>query len=271
MRLHRQVDKSALVIVEGKSDERFLKKAFPSARATYFPAGSRTIATSAAIQLKEWSQQYYLCVVDRDFDTHIEEVEAKGAAIYAYENADLEAMAAVSGAAIDIIEELGSEAKVASRGGAMSVLASLYTVVTTVAILRRANAENNWGLAFDKVELASKIDKRTLQLNLQPYCAALHGTSESSPGQGTLLKYASGVKPLNRDLDCPRGSKPYFRGKDLLVVLSVALCGFCGTRKTQSVVPDVLEAMLRFSGAAIVSNLPWGNDYAVRVAQLAGP
>ncbi|QXE36021.1 hypothetical protein KQY30_18940 [Streptomyces sp. GMY02] len=268
IRLNRQVDKRPVVIVEGPSDERLLARSF-GAKASYFSAGSRDTALEEARILHNWQQDYFTCVVDRDFDDKVHEFEGEGIAIHAYGNADLESMLSVSGVAASLIAELGSTDKIEIKGGIVNIVDHLYRLVEPMTRLRRANVENSWGLAFDGVDLRTKIDKRTLEFKLQGYCAALSDTSEGSPGQKTLLQYASGQLALEKVPTCPRGSTPYFRGRDFLAFLSVALCGYCGTRRAQSVEPEILEASLRLGGSPHIRDGAWGQELLAIVESLS--
>ncbi|MER8155849.1 hypothetical protein [Streptomyces sp. NPDC094472] len=261
IRLHRQSDKRQVVIVEGQSDERILQRAFSGENISYFRAGTRSIALEAASQLAEWKQNYFVCVVDRDFDDEVEALSGKIINLHPYENADLEAMLVVSKAGADLIAELGSAEKIAACGGISNIVAKLHQMVDPVTRLRRANVENGWGLRFDAVDLGSKVDKRQMTLRLQPYCAALSGTSQDSPGQSVLLEYASGDRAVSKYPSCPRGSHPFFRGRDFLVLLGAALCGYCGTKRAQSVDFEALAASLRLAGADCVRTSQWGMDF----------
>lgn len=263
IRLHRQRDQRAVVIVEGPSDSRILQRAFQDREIVYFPASTRSLALEAAEKLESWKQGNFACVVDRDFDDDVENAERQLHSIHAYENADMEAMLAVSKAGVDLLLEIGSCEKIEKLGGPESVATQLMGILAPITRLRRANAENGWGLAFDAVDLASKIDKKTMSLKVRPYCTALREKSTDSPALpplSTLVSYAEGGLGSGREPACPRGSKPYFRGRDFLLVLGVALCGYCGTKRAQSVTQENLEAALRLAGAPELRASQWGQD-----------
>lgn len=261
IRLHRQGDKRKVAIVEGQSDERILTRAFNDTEVMYFQAGTRKVALEAAVQLADWRQDYFVCVVDRDFDDEVADLHGRYPILHPYENADLEAMLVVSKVGADLIAEFGSAQKIAARGGISGILGKLYEMLDPVTRLRRANAENGWGISFDDVDLGSKIDKRSMVLRLQPYCAALSDTSHGSPGQAVLYDYATGAKSVSKYPTCPRGSQPYFRGRDFLVLLGAALSGYCGSRKPQSVEFEGLAASLRLAGAEQLRTGQWGADF----------
>ncbi|WP_432004664.1 hypothetical protein [Streptomyces parvus] len=199
-------------------------------------------------------------MVDRDFDHGVDEGEWNESSIHAYENADMEAMLAVSKAGVDLLLELGSREKLEQLGGARNVIARLLENLAPITLLRRASVENGWGLAFDQVDLAGKIDRKTMTLKVRPYCAALADKTDSAPEVSVLVDYALGARILDREPICPRGSAPYFRGRDFLAVLGVALCGFCGSKRSQSVMAENLEAALRLAGAYELRISSWGAE-----------
>ncbi|WP_256640629.1 DUF4435 domain-containing protein [Streptomyces murinus] len=269
IRLHRQVDKRPVIIVEGPSDERILGRAFGE-NVNYFSAGTRNSALRESQALHEWKQDFFTCVVDRDFDDTVAEYEARQIPIHAYENADLEAMLTVSGAAAALIAEFGSAGKIEAKGGIGHILEKLHHLVEPVTLLRRANVENSWGLSFDAVDLRSKVDKKNLEFKVQGYCAALNETSDNSPGQRVLVQFATGKIPLKKSPSCPRGTIPYFRGRDFLAFLSASLCGYCGTKRAQSVEPDILEGSLRLGGSDHLRTSSWGQELIAHIEALSG-
>ncbi|MEU0378497.1 hypothetical protein ABZ093_14525 [Streptomyces cyaneofuscatus] len=260
IRLNRQGDKRPVIILEGPSDRRVLERSFPDQEASYFVAGTRNVALSAAAQLTEWGKEYFTCIVDRDFDDMVGEADAGSTCIHPYDNADLEAMLAVSKAGIDLILELGSSGKIQKVGGADAIVSKLLEIIAPVSRLRRASFENDWRLSFDEVELAGKIDKKDMNFKLSSYCMALHRASWKSPGSSVLERYAAGESALNCEPKCPRGSSAYFRGRDFLSALSVALCAFCGSKRAQSVLPESLEETLRLAGAHELRRTDWGKE-----------
>ncbi|MGW5003053.1 hypothetical protein ACWEP8_35975 [Streptomyces hydrogenans] len=260
VRLNRQSDSRHVVILEGPSDERIMRRSLHDQDVSYFIAGTRNVALSAAAQLASWNQTYFTCVVDSDFDDSVRVAASDNPFIHPYENADLEAMLVISKAGIDLVAELGSAGKIEKCGGEAAVISKLLELVIPVTRLRRASFENDWRLDFDAVDLGAKVEKKEMRLKLQSYCAALHAESPKSPGSAILERYASGETPLEREPSCPRGSSPYFRGRDFLAVLSVALCAFCGSKRAQSVLPDSLEESLRLAGSQDLRISAWGEE-----------
>ncbi|WP_260640713.1 DUF4435 domain-containing protein [Streptomyces angustmyceticus] len=257
-----------MIITEGPSDERILSRAFGEG-ISYFAAGTRDSALVESQRLHEWKQEAFICVVDRDFDETVADFESKRVPVHAYENADLEAMLTVAGVAASLLAEFGSENKIEEKGGIAHILRELYLLLEPVTLLRRANVENSWGLKFDSVDLRSKVDRKSFGFKIQSYCAALNATSDSAPGQKLLIQYATGQLSLRRSPSCPRGTQPYFRGRDFLALLSASLCGYCGTRRSQSVEPEILEATLRLGGADHIRTSSWGQELLTSIAILS--
>ncbi|GAA1797166.1 DUF4435 domain-containing protein [Planosporangium flavigriseum] len=266
IRQHRQADFRPLLVVEGPSDARLMVAAFEG-KYVPFPVGNRGIALETARQLHAWRTKQFMCVVDRDFDDEVARAEAEGIPIHAYENADLEAMLCATDALRRIIAEFGSQEKIASFGGMRAVLQSLYKIVVPVARLRAANQQKQWGLAFDKVDLAEKIDAKTLELRVRSYCAALSATVGNNPGQSALVSVAEGPDKSVRLPVCPRGASPYYRGRDLLAALGVALrrqIGSCAKAATET---EHLAAILRVASCPLIIKSTWGEDLEESLGQ----
>lgn len=113
----------------------------------------------------------------------VAEAASSNSSIHPYENADLEAMLAISKTGVDLISELGSSDKIEKFGGEAAVISRILELVAPVTRLRRASIENDWRLAFDAVDLSAKIDKKRMKLKLQSYCISLHRESRRSPAQ----------------------------------------------------------------------------------------
>lgn len=259
IRLHRRTDKRPVVIVEGPTDVAFLENCVPL-DCSYFPAGTRSLALKAATGLHEFEMRRYTCIVDRDFDDTVAQYEKSGARVFAYENADLEAMLSTTKPFTIFLEALASREKLGRRGGANAVLSEIQDIVRPLTLLRRANSELGWGLRFDEVDVAGKIDRRTLKLQLQSYCAALSETVSGNPSQGVLLAYATGQQQTAMAPECPRGSSPYYRGRDLLAAVGVALRNAIGSCDRGVANAEHLAKVLRLTAAGYLADHPWMQD-----------
>ncbi|RQX10847.1 hypothetical protein DDE19_31640 [Micromonospora ureilytica] len=256
IRQHRQADKRPVLVVEGPSDKRVLDEILPSSFPT-FPAGNRSAALSTAKQLKNWGFDSFYCVVDRDFDSEVAVVEAAGIPVHPYENADLEAMLAQTDGLRRLVEELGSNDKLRRIGGLPALRQILQEIVVPLGRLRAANSQRSWGLPFDDVDLASKIGHKDLSFNLQGYCAALSQRRGGRPSATTLIRIAQGLDRSTSEATCPRGSAPYYRGKDLMVALGVGLRSLAGTSDKALTDGEHLARILRAIAAPHLARTAW--------------
>jgi hypothetical protein len=261
IRQHRQADKRPVVVLEGISDERLIKEAFRGAIAT-FPVGTRAVALETGRQLYSWSIKRFSCVVDRDFDSAIDEYLKQGVPVHAYENADLEAMLYFSDALRLLVQEVGSAEKLDAFGGIQVLRQKVAQAVIPIARLRAANSYNGWGLNFDRVDLSDRIDRKTLELNLNGYCDALLKASLSSiaPNISVLLKWAMDHTSHPSPPRCPRSSNPYVRGKDVLAVTGVAMRAQVGSLEKAATHSKHLAGILRAVSCALLPQLAWSQE-----------
>lgn len=259
VRQHKQADRRPALIVEGPGDSRFLRVGFDD-KYVIFPAGNRGQAFAVTEQLVDWLIPDVACVVDRDFDHEVVRRESNGFPVFAYENADLEAMSSKTDAFDLMLFELGSEQKIGDSGGPASIAGKIYSIVIPIARLRTANAVNGWGLAFDKVDLADKVSVATLEFNLKGYCAALHSKTLDPPQLSELVAVADGLTSLPQEPSCPRGSSPYYRGRDFLAVVGVALRRQAGSCQKAATEVEHLAGILRAIACRTVKSSSWGKD-----------
>lgn len=260
IRQHRQADTRPVVVVEGPTDARFLRAGFDD-KYVVFPCGTRSTALDATAQLVAWGIEGAACVVDRDFDSVVTEREAEGLPVFAYENADLEAMISQTDAFHLMVLEIGSEKKIKDAGGPRALVRTVQEIVVSVARLRAANCRNGWGLAFDQVDLSSKVSLRSLSFNLSGYCAALRQATQDSPPLGTLISVADGTTPIRPEPSCPRRSSPYYRGRDFLAAAGVGLRHQFGSCQKAATDPEHLAGVLRAIASKSVRDSEWGKDF----------
>lgn len=243
IKLHRQVDSRSTIVVEGPSDRRLITDLIPNEAVVVFVGGTRDEVLRTANDLVRLEIDRAACLVDRDFDAAVGLAITAGHPLVTYDGADLEDMLMASPAAPRMLGELASEAKLEQYGGVESLLQAARREGVTIARLRRLNAENGWSLAFGSVDLSAKINRTTLELDVVGMCMALRATWDGDVSQGDLEHAAcagdSGV--------CPRTSRPLVRGRDLLVVIGVALRALIGSRTKAQTAPDLLEGILRSS------------------------
>lgn len=243
VRQHRQAVDCPVLVVEGPDDRTTLGKIFPGV--AIFPAAGRKNALEESQRLLEWSFQRWACVVDRDFDGVVASYNL-GSHLHSYQGADLEGMLILLGVLHDLLEHFGSSAKIAHEGGIDHLVKALRDEVAGVANLRTRNAAESWGLPFDRVPLESKIDRRSMQLNIHGYCAALKG-------RDVPVKLSTLIEAANGRLDDP----DHFSGKDVVAATAVALRSRCGSLPKAQADREILLTALRASSAWRLNSSDW--------------
>jgi hypothetical protein len=98
----------AIVLVEGPSDSRFLRRHIDPVSTQITICGGKYNAVSAVVLLAATSEMGYLALVDRDFDDHLSVVRPPG--VFVTDTHDIETM--MLSARLDtLVEELGDSAK----------------------------------------------------------------------------------------------------------------------------------------------------------------
>ncbi|MEA2275314.1 MAG: hypothetical protein QOC78_274 [Solirubrobacteraceae bacterium] len=263
IKLHRQADDRATVVVEGPSDERFVD-ALLEQRAVIFVAGTRSAVIDVTEEAsRRLSVTRLVGVVDRDFDDIVAGAEAAGLPMVAYDGADLEDMLLHSPAGNRLIEEMASSSKLKAYGGASKLLADARERVIAISRLRSENAREGWGLAFDSVDLRGKVDKDTLEMSVLAICAALKVTTECAIEHAQLETAARSEEAERR---CPHTGTLLARGRDVLVVIGISLRRLVGSRTKDQTDPHLLAAVLRTAAdLAWFRQTPW---FARLAAQL---
>lgn len=241
IRQHRQVSDAPVVVVEGPDDFLVLRPHLPGA--DIFPANGKANAIETARTLLSWCIERFVCVTDRDFDDPVL-VEDIASVHIPYDGRDLEAMLIDLGVLATVLEHQGSEEKISSCGGCTTLIQQFRACVSPVTELRSRNSAEGWGLAFDQVNLASKID-RDLNLKVINYCAA-------------LVQASSTTASLAEVTACARAAQPAaHRGKDILLVAGVALRRKAGSLPQAATEEPVLCGQLHSSAGYALSMSDW--------------
>lgn len=254
VRQHRQADTRPIVVVEGVGDEIVLSEVL--ANVQIFAAGGREPALLASQQLKAWNLKEWAVVVDNDFDLGGPRAQGLGHRFFPYLEADLEAMLIVLGALDVLLNHLGSQEKLKRLGGSATLRQTVCVNVQVVTALRQASAANRWGLDFEATDLASKIDRTTLEVRVEPYCRALLSKSDSDATMANLLTAAE--KP-------PTGDH-LFRGRDAVALAGVALRVLAGSLAHMPTKVDVLCSSLRNGAGLRLSSSQWLQDLQAVIA-----
>lgn len=243
LRQHRQVEVSPIILVEGPTDILLLKQHISPN--LIFVADGKGNALRAVNALHNWGISGVRAVVDADFD-EASSVQYPPGVLF-YEKRDLEGMLISFGVLGIVLEHQGSAAKIRKAGGATDLVERLIQAAMAVAEIRWANARESWGLRFDSVDLSSKVDRRTLRLNLNGYVAALVQASDTIASIDDVLGAVSGG-----NLD---GRGP--RGRDAVAIAGVALRSKVGSLPVAAVGEEVLSGQLRSSAAFMLETSTW--------------
>jgi hypothetical protein len=242
IRLHRQADPRSVIVVEGMSDHRLLRTLVTDSQAVVFVGGTRSAVLGVASSNALANFDRLVCIVDRDFDDVVAEAIDEGFPVVAYDGADVEDMLMGSPSGIRLIEEFASAEKL-SDFGIERLLERVHIECSKLARLRRANSIHAWGLNFVDADVASKIDRRSLEISMLRLCAALLQASsvdvtchelETTAVDGAII-------------ECPRSRRRLLRGRDQLAVIGVALRRVIGNRTKAQTEPEVLASALRAS------------------------
>jgi hypothetical protein len=248
IRQHRQVEKVAVVIVEGPDDLLVLKHHIPEG--LIFPADGKRNALRAVNALRDWGIRGVRAVVDADFDE-----QEPDACVLLYEQRDLEAMLIDLGSLASVLEHQGSTEKLAAVGGAAAFVAGLVAQLLPIARLRQTSMREGWGLDFNEVDLASKANRHTLTIELDRYAAAIVQASDTG---ATILQARAALH--EGDLD-DRGA----RGKDVVALAGVALRSKIGTLPQAACDEPRLSAQLRSTGAFALEQSAWMSQLRTEV------
>jgi hypothetical protein len=174
IRQSRQADRRGVLVVEGSSDKRLLTR-LTGKQWAIFPAGTRNLVPAAVRGALALGVTRIAGLVDRDFDDYFDEIQSTGDPIYSYAEADLEALL-VRGPWFELlVDELGSEEKISRAGGASSLRPIVVGVAGVIGVVRRANAQRNWGLNFEELNFVNKVNAQNLQLATVNLAAAIAG------------------------------------------------------------------------------------------------
>lgn len=244
IRLHRQVEAVPMLIVEGHDDEVTLKPHVHRVR--LFSAGSRTRVIEALRVLDGWGLKGIRGLIDADFEDDVNAGLLPYNALV-YEARDLESMLVSLGALSHVINHLGSSTKIDNAGGVEAVVGWIVSKLAPIEIVRGLNARLNWSLRFDAVALESKVDLRTVEINLERYVRAILQHSETDV---TFVEVTDAMSSYERDDRGPRG-------KDMMTITGVALRRKFGGLSAANSDSEIVGRHLRSSAAFYLENSMW--------------
>jgi hypothetical protein len=256
IRLDRQSDRSPALVVEGKSDRTFVRRVLGEDVRVYLGT-TRSVVLDTAADVERLGLERVACVVDRDFDDEVRELEDAIGCLVPYDGSDLESMLWSSPTLDVLLEEVASHGKLASFGGSEALRSAATRVLEPLQRLRRASAVRGWGLNFDaRLALARKISTRDLSVRVETLCDSLWHPELGVPKAD--LYAAAREFPLE---PCPRSGLPLLRGRDALAVAGAALRRLLSSFTSAQSDVDRLEEMLRLAATpSTVSDTVWRNS-----------
>jgi len=247
IRQQRAVDNRPVLVVEGPSDLLMLREHLPNV--LIFPADGKVNALRTVAMLVSWGFADVVAVVDRDFESS-DEIDALSTVVHPYEYRDLEGMLVELGVLAHLLEHRSSRVKLAAYGGADKLVQYLKEIVAPMSALRLGNNRENLTLSFDRLDLALKVDKKTLEFDIEAYCAALVAVSDTLVDVSHLSKMS---------VDVPSdGLGP--RGKDVVAAAGVALRFVVGDLPLEATREAGLTSQLHSSAAFALSKSSWLED-----------
>lgn len=252
IRQHRQVRKGPIVIVEGPDDVSVLESILSGV--DFFPVGGKRSVFTTTAQLAEWSMAGFVAITDRDFDGE-SQYEVNANFHFPYSGVDLEEMLIKLGVLAKVLRHVGSAEKISAFGGMAAIEDSVSRVAIVVGEIRRQNAAYGWGVNFDSVNLADKVDRNSLELKIDSYCSALLAGHRGS-----------GDVDLSRLLTAAHEAKgAAYKGKDALAATSAALRKLVGTLDKAACDTKLLGDMLRAASSYEVSRSTWFRELRAQV------
>lgn len=255
IRQHMQASENPVLILEGYADLLVLKPLLDDV--DVFHVDGKKNVISVARSLTGWSIEDFVCVSDPDFDDP-DEVRDLDHVHHPYHANDLEALLIKLDVLATLLEHIGSASKLAALHGAPRLVEILINATSPVTALRENNSNLKWGIPFDDVPLAEKIDKSNLALRTDSYMRALINRMESPPPFESLC-FAVQSGP---------SSKSVYRGKDVMAFAGVALRKLAGNLQQAATDPDHLSAQLRSSGGYALSRCVWFIELKARLADI---
>lgn len=256
IRQHRQADQSPVLVVEGVDDLRVLEDHLVGV--TIFPVGGKPPALAVTAALEGWGIQGFLCLIDHDFDGFPNPGKA-GHRLRVYPKRDLEGWLVDIGVLASLLKHHSSSAKVDVVGGVKVVVEECKEAASPVTNLRKINAARQLGLAFDEVDLSSKVDLRTGKVDVDSYLESLRSASDTRRSYDEVREWASEV--------CDDGRGP--RGKDVVEIAGVHLRKRLASLPHQAVGVDLMCANLRSGAALAVATDDWFIGFCLEVRNLS--
>ena len=242
-KLLRQQFDGTIVIVEGGSDARLIKKFINMDRCKIIVALGKANAVGALEILITERVSGILAIVDADFDRIEGSLHDINGLLY-YDHHDLEMMLVNSPALDQLLSEYGTDTKISdfeSRVGS-SIRNAIVTGSRDVGLLRLISIRDSLSLSFEGLAFGPFIDAKSLSINTERLIGTVanHSRLHHLPTESVVHKLKS-LKVLDLDpieVSC---------GHDAIVILSIGLRGTLGSANHMLGNPETVAKNLRLA------------------------
>ena len=239
IRLKRSHHPGAFLVVEGRDDRLFCERYTDSGGCNLVVAEEKEKVLEVIRILDTDGFAGVLGMVDPDFD-FLENTEPLGPNVVTCDAHDLEVALLRSPALDRLLVEFGSQQKIQSLG--VEVRELLFSAATPVGYLRWLSRKQNLGLRFQGLNLASCVDRNSLEVDLITLCRNVKNLSrEFKLDELKLVEAVEALTVTHHDryhVCC---------GDDVLQVLSIGLRKVLGTKPAQIVSVVRLKETLRLA------------------------
>ena len=233
LRMIRTVNRRAVLIVEGDTDRRFFERFIDPESCYVKSAIDRKRAVELIQKLNADSIRGVLAVVDADFGRITGSLETDLNLVYC-DGHDLEIMLIKSNAFASVVNEHCSDEKLAKllklRNPSMKLADLLATSCLPLGVMLLVSLRNQLDLTFDELSFGDFVDKKTLEFSKEKLIKSVMDKSirhDSELAKQILLEITTEISKQPNIWEMSRGH-------DCMELLSFALNGTIGTKKSET-------------------------------------
>lgn len=236
----RAESETAILIVEGSSDERMLWDFIDHDRCTMVIAEGKEYATDAVSILVKDGVKGVICLVDRDFDDFLGLNHANDNTIVTSLH-DMEMLVVHSQALDKVFREMGSKSKLKRlKDAGETPLARILEAAYPLAVLQLISLRDHLYLKFNGLNLRS-FDRKTLLPDEKGLCRDIINHSKSNLAVDDLhtLLVAEKENNYDRPIICC--------GHNVTELIGKSLQSLLGSKNAVLVTPEEIESRLRLA------------------------
>ena len=239
IRLKRSQHEGSFLVVEGRDDRLFCERHTDAGRCSLVVAEGKLSVLEVIGILDADGFAGVLGIVDSDYDFLAQTVPT-GPNVVTGDSHDLEVALLRSPALDRILVELGSKEKIQSLG--VEVRELLFSPAASVGYLRWLSQKENLGLKFHGLNLASCVDRNSLEIDPIKLCRQVKNLSKRP--EVDELELHNKMEALR---DRHHDKYHVCCGDDVLQILSVGLRKVLGTNSAQIIDVEQLKQKLRLA------------------------